>query len=77
MLYACIQRFDVTGNLENFGELNRPCIYIYIYIYIIALPCSLAQINVMYCIWYVQIYYYVILLKLHPSGTESIYIPYA
>jgi len=23
MLYACDQRFDVTGNLENFCELNK------------------------------------------------------
>ena len=23
MLYACDQRFDVTGNLENFCELNN------------------------------------------------------
>ena len=23
MLHACDQRFDVTGNLENFCELNK------------------------------------------------------
>jgi hypothetical protein len=24
MLYACVQKFDVTGNLKKFWELNRP-----------------------------------------------------
>ena len=23
MLHACVQKFDVTGNLENFWKLNR------------------------------------------------------
>ena len=23
MLHVCVQKFDVTGNLENFWELNR------------------------------------------------------
>ena len=23
MLHACVQKFDATGNLENFWELNR------------------------------------------------------
>jgi len=28
MLHAYDQRFDVTGNLENFCELNKALIYI-------------------------------------------------
>ena len=24
MLHACVQKFDVTENLENFLQLNRP-----------------------------------------------------
>ncbi|KAG0520891.1 hypothetical protein BDA96_08G113600 [Sorghum bicolor] len=29
MLHACDQRFDVTGNLENFCELNKALIYLH------------------------------------------------
>jgi len=27
MLHACDQRFDVTGNFENFCELNQGLVY--------------------------------------------------
>ena len=27
MLHACDQRFDVTGNLENFCELNKALLF--------------------------------------------------
>jgi len=27
MLHACGQRFDVTGNLENFSELNKALMF--------------------------------------------------
>ena len=28
MLHACDQRFDVTGNLENFCELNKALVWL-------------------------------------------------
>jgi len=30
MLHTCDQKFDVTGNLEIFCELNKALVYVYI-----------------------------------------------